>query len=130
MKSRILKFLQSQVTSLSARDNINRKEAQISINLPTDFEEYLKDTFKVVSERLSIEITVPENKGKGYWSASFRYLSIRTNNKLLTKDLRHRNFKNVFVCSGAVIPESSYSNTGLTIIALALKLSDYLTNKI
>ena len=136
MKSRTFEIfaVASHPHSKGSVTNINLKEAQISINLPTDFEEYLKDSFsKVVSERLSIEKITWYPKIRERWdtgahhSATFPY---GLNNKLLTKDLRHRNLKNVFVCSGAVIPESSYSNTGLTIIALALKLSDYLTNKI
>ena len=44
--------------------------------------------------------------------------------------LKHRQCKNLFVCSGAVIPESSYANTGFTIATLALYLSDIFERQI
>lgn len=34
--------------------------------------------------------------------------------------------QNLFICDGSVLPQSGYANTGLTIGALALKLSDHL----
>lgn len=35
---------------------------------------------------------------------------------------------NVFVCDGSIIPGSGFVNTGLTIVALAMRMSDFLSN--
>ena len=35
-------------------------------------------------------------------------------------------FQNLYICDGSVIPASGFSNTGLTIGALAIKLADYI----
>lgn len=39
-------------------------------------------------------------------------------------------FKNIFVCDGSVLPKTSYVNTGLTIVALALRLSKHLAKQL
>ena len=41
-------------------------------------------------------------------------------------NLKVHDFSNVYICDGSAIPASGYSNTGLTIAALAIRLSDYL----
>ncbi len=41
-------------------------------------------------------------------------------------NLKVHAFSNVYICDGSAIPASGYSNTGLTIAALALRLADYL----
>jgi len=44
-------------------------------------------------------------------------------------DCRVKGISNLFVCDGSVIPASGAANTGLTIAALAIKLSEYLNKK-
>lgn len=39
-----------------------------------------------------------------------------------------RGISNLFVCDGSVLPGSGFVNTGLTIVALALRLGDYLNS--
>ena len=39
-------------------------------------------------------------------------------------------FNNLFVCDGSVIPATGFANTGLTIAALGLRLSEYLNKKV
>lgn len=41
-------------------------------------------------------------------------------------NLKIHDFSNVYICDGSVIPGSGYSNTGLTIAALAVRLADHL----
>ena len=38
-------------------------------------------------------------------------------------------FSNVYICDGSAIPASGYSNTGLTIAALAVRLADHLKGR-
>jgi len=35
-------------------------------------------------------------------------------------------FDNIYICDGSVLPSTAYANTGLSIIALSLRLADYL----
>jgi choline dehydrogenase-like flavoprotein len=42
----------------------------------------------------------------------------------VSSDYRAFGFRNLFACGGAVLPETGYSNTGLTITAQALALAD------
>ena len=41
-------------------------------------------------------------------------------------NLKVHSFSNVYICDGSAIPASGYSNTGLTIAALAVRLADHL----
>lgn len=37
---------------------------------------------------------------------------------------------NLFVCDGSIIPGSGFANTGLTIVALAMRMADHLCNRV
>jgi hypothetical protein len=44
-------------------------------------------------------------------------------------NLKVHDLSNVYICDGSAIPASGYSNTGLTIAALAIRLADYLKGR-
>jgi hypothetical protein len=50
-------------------------------------------------------------------------------NSVVNKNLKVWNTKNLYVCSTAVFPSSGSTNTGMTLLALAARLGDYLIKK-
>jgi hypothetical protein len=50
-------------------------------------------------------------------------------NSVVNKNLKVWNSKNLYVCSTAVFPSSGSANTGMTLLALAARLGDYLIKK-
>ena len=56
-------------------------------------------------------------------------IPIGNDSQSVSNTLQLNGYKNIYVCSGAVLPETSYANTGLTIVALALRLADQLSPK-
>lgn len=49
---------------------------------------------------------------------------------VVNSDCQMIGFENVYVCDGSVLPKTSYANTGLTIVALALRLVQHLSNSL
>ena len=49
-------------------------------------------------------------------------------NSIVNKNLRLWSIKNCYVCSTSVFPTPGISNTGLTLLALSLRLSNHLKN--
>jgi len=50
-------------------------------------------------------------------------------NGVCDMNLKVHAFSNVYICDGSAIPASGYSNTGLTIAALAVRLADHLKGR-
>jgi hypothetical protein len=50
-------------------------------------------------------------------------------NSVVNKNLKVWNSKNLYVCSTAVFPSSGSANTGMTLLAIAARLGDYLIKK-
>lgn len=53
----------------------------------------------------------------------------KKSNSVVNKDLKLWNVNNLYVCSTAVFPSSSCSNTGFILLALAARLEDHLKKK-
>lgn len=50
-------------------------------------------------------------------------------NSVVNKNLKVWNSKNLYVCSTAVFPSAGSANTGMTLLAIAARLGDYLIKK-
>lgn len=53
-------------------------------------------------------------------------MGINAKDSVVDKNLKVHNFDNLYICDGSVFPSGGNVNPGLTIVALALKLVDYL----
>jgi choline dehydrogenase-like flavoprotein len=49
---------------------------------------------------------------------------------LVDKNLKFHEYNNIYICDGSVLPNTSYANTGLTIIALSLRLANHIRLRI
>lgn len=99
---------------------------------------YLKETSPHIVEQLIKNISFPVVKYNAFNPKSIGILSgahfsgtIPLGNKKepISRNFEVRGYKNFYACSGAVIPESGYSNTGLTLFTMASQLSNLLMNE-
>ncbi|MBE9592796.1 MAG: hypothetical protein IMF19_04885 [Proteobacteria bacterium] len=84
----------------------------------------LKDMLTDISDDVIIETDIND---EWLWSAAHHSGTIslgKAVDDLVDKDLKLNSCDNVFVCDGSVIQEHSYANTGLTIGALSMRLSE------
>ncbi len=65
-----------------------------------------------------------------YHPAGLARIGSSSKNSIVNKNLKLWSVKNCYVCSTSVFPSPGISNTGLTLLALSLRLSDYLNKKI
>lgn len=65
-----------------------------------------------------------------YHQAGGAIMSSSAENGVVDKNLKVHGTENLFVCGACVMPTSSYANTALTALALSLRLSDHLTEKL
>lgn len=76
-----------------------------------------------------VEFVEDPNSYQGFTSAAHFSNTISVGdseiNGVVNDDLRLFGFSNVYVCDGSVVPRIGAVNTGLTIVALALRLCDY-----
>ena len=56
-------------------------------------------------------------------------IGLKKSNSVVNKNLKVWNSKNLFVCSTAVFPSSGSANSGMTLLALAARLGNYLIKK-
>ena len=94
-----------------------------------DYAHLLKDSYSecvdyIISDQHSIPYT-----SCAHLSGSMQ-MSSNSKKGVVDKNLKMFEFDNVYVCDGSVIPVSGYANTGLTIVALALRLANYLNGKV
>ena len=88
----------------------------------------LRNMLREISDDLNIITNITED---WLWSAAHHSGTIslgETEKCLVDKNLKLKNYDNVFVCDGSVIQEHSYANTGLTIGQLAIRLSERLAH--
>jgi choline dehydrogenase-like flavoprotein len=57
-------------------------------------------------------------------------MSTNANSGVVDENLKMHETSNVFIVGPTVLPTSSYANTGLTALALVLRLSKHLNNKV
>ena len=98
----------------------------IDANIDENVEEYIHCCFSSFCKKMAVtesvyygDITSRLDTG-AHHSATIPF----PNDEYVNNSMRLKNAKNYFVCSGAIIPESSYSNTGFTIAALSFRLID------
>lgn len=63
-----------------------------------------------------------------YHQAGGAIMSTKPTEGVVDKNLRVHQTNNLFIVGPSVLPTSSYANTGLTSLALTLRLADHLTN--
>ncbi|MEM7707657.1 MAG: GMC oxidoreductase [Pseudomonadota bacterium] len=88
--------------------------------------EKLKEILAPNVQRIALKT---ELSGDWLWSAAHHSGTVAFGDgehDLLDRNLRLKALNNVFVCDASVLPEHSYTNTGLTIAQLALRLSGHL----
>jgi choline dehydrogenase-like flavoprotein len=68
-------------------------------------------------------------KGAQHYTGTIK-IGSRRSNSVVNKDLKLWNINNLYICSTAVFPSSSCSNTGFTLLALAARLENHLKKKI
>lgn len=86
--------------------------------------EILYDRLKTVAEDIVLEMPLSKD---WLWSGAHHSGTIpmgKERRGVIDSDLKIFSCNNAYVCDGSVIQEHSYTNTGLTIGALALRLSD------
>lgn len=119
-------------TAQGTVDFSQNNTVSININLPEDIDEYLiKDFSQLVHKKLMVESIKWFDKFSCRMDTGAHHsatVPFSVPGSILNTDMKLNGYNNVYVCSGAVIPSSGYSNTGLTIGALALKISDFLKN--
>jgi choline dehydrogenase-like flavoprotein len=88
------------------------------------------DIFIRTNSHLISKVTVFKDWSFDIFSSSHHSgtarMSISPENGVCNGDGRVHAFKNLFVCDASAIPSSGYANTGLTIVALAMRLADHL----
>ena len=94
------------------------------LSIYKDMLKKLKDMLTDISDDVIIETDIND---EWLWSAAHHSGTIslgKAVDDLVDKDLKLNSCDNVFVCDGSVIQEHSYANTGLTIGALSMRLSE------
>lgn len=87
------------------------KIAELKIKIPKSFT--TKNNFKVAQ----------------HYTGTIK-IGSRRSNSVVNKDLKLWNINNLYICSTAVFPSSSCSNTGFTLLALAARLENHLKKKL
>ena len=64
-----------------------------------------------------------------YHQAGGTIMSDSSDTGVVDKNLRMHDTGNLFVCGAAVMPTSSFANTTLTALALAMRLADHLKER-
>ena len=111
--------------------NIHRKweldEAYIS-----DLNKAIRDFLKKL-EPITTSLDLYDDWTKNAYSSSHHSGTARISHSasegVCDKNCQVFGISNLFVCDGSSIPGSGFVNTGLTIVALALRLSDFLSKK-
>ena len=83
-----------------------------------------------------LETSIPNNiKQKNFVSSAYHptgsiRMGSKKSNSVVDKNLKLWNVNNMYICSTAIFPSSSCSNTGFTLLALAIRLEYHLKKKI
>ena len=138
-----------QIPAFSNKLFINKKnnfnKFVIDWNIKRENIKYLKlisKTFKTAwiksrfNEIAELQTSIPDDlnqkkflKPTYHPTGSIRMGSKKTNS-VVDKNLKLWNVNNMYICSTAVFPSSSCSNTGFTLLALAIKLEHHIKKKI
>lgn len=97
--------------------------------LPTTLQDDLRVAFEKVKESLGEAVDFAEFYQDFELDTGAHYSGTFPIGKVVDFEYRAFGFTNLFACGGAVLPETGYSNTGLTIAAQALALADVITDK-
>lgn len=93
-----------------------------------DLKETIKELLRVI-EPLTKKVTVFERWPEAIYSSSHHSGTARLSNShddgVCDINGRVHGVSNLFVCDGSLIPASGFVNTGLTIVALAMRMADY-----
>jgi hypothetical protein len=90
----------------------------------------LKEMLTGLADEINIKTDITED---WLWSAAHHSGTVSmgdADEDLIDKDLKLKCLENVYVCDGSIIQEHSYTNTGLTIGMLALRLADRLREEV
>lgn len=96
-----------------------------------DLDIMVKDAFERCQDLLieHLECSYFDEEAASYLISGAHFsgsVPIGTGPLTVNKNLELDGYSKLFVCSGAVLPETAYGNTGLTIAALAVKLANFL----
>jgi hypothetical protein len=116
------RFVEQEGKNRAINWNVSPKEVRsISRSLDIFLQHFSKDLE---------EINMASDIGTRLWSAAHHSGTCRMSATptlgVVDIDLKVHGFENLYICDGSVIPNSGYSNTGATIIALANRLHSHL----
>lgn len=148
-KKILFSIVLEQVPNFNNKLFINNKnnfnELVIDWNIEKKNIKYIKlisKTFKTawiksgLNKIAELETSIPNNiKQKKFVSSAYHptgsiRMGSKKSNSVVDKNLKLWNVNNMYICSTAIFPSSSCSNTGFTLLALAIKLEYHLKKKI
>lgn len=141
----VLEQLSDFKNKLFMNNKINSNELIVDWNIKKKDVNSIKlicDTFKNAWQKAELnkiaefKIKIPDkfklkkNSTRAHHPTSTIRVGTKKSNSVVNKDLKLWNVDNLYVCSTAVFPSSSCSNTGFILLALAARLEDHLKKNI
>lgn len=112
--------------------NSNNGAINVNWDLDENYLRTLNDAIRLFIEEIgviedySIYPNFRENLSSSCHHSGTARMASSSKNGVCDENAKVFGFNNLFICDGSVIPASGYANTGLTIAAVALKLSNFL----
>jgi hypothetical protein len=127
-------FMNSNSNKLVIDWDIERKNINYIKLISKTFQDaWIKSGFNKIAE---LRTSIPNNANfkkfikPTYHTAGSLRMGSKKSNSVVNSDLKIWGINNLYVCSTAVFPTTSCSNTGLTLLALATRLESNIKNKL